>query len=246
MKRRDRQRRMACDPGQEITLSGVLINDLLYYLVMNLDLIQVQIRDKELNRILTQVGELKESNVQLIPPLISSSLSGLSGANIIPKPAGTVSESSKQQPTSAKVTSNKSTHKYKYNSNANNDINSVQPGEITFAEVNAGINQAMKNIPNVEGNFSSSSIIRKYSDVAKKEPLSRDPIRPPRRQPLIVGKSGSSALNSIPKTTLVNESRVDPHASEDDPKQFLKDIMPLSECVKLRSWYPDIYSTFKI
>ncbi|KAL3282895.1 hypothetical protein HHI36_006053 [Cryptolaemus montrouzieri] len=122
-----------------------------------------------------------------------------------------------QQPTSTKVTFNKSKHKYKNNSNANNNANYGQPGKITIAEVNAGINQAMKNIPNVQGNL-SSSFLRKCSDVAMKEPLRREPIRPPRRQPLIVGKSGSSALKSIPKTTLVHVSRVDPHTSEDDLK----------------------------
>ncbi|KAL3279452.1 hypothetical protein HHI36_016963 [Cryptolaemus montrouzieri] len=66
---------------------------------------------EELNRISTQVGELKESYVQLvqlISSVIPSSLSGLSGANIIHKPAGTVTEISNQHPISAKVTCSKS------------------------------------------------------------------------------------------------------------------------------------------
>ncbi|KAL3265301.1 hypothetical protein HHI36_009511 [Cryptolaemus montrouzieri] len=184
-------------------------------------------------------------DLKLAHTFCDSVIKGLLGANIIPKSAGTITESSNQQPTSEKVSSNKSKHKYENNSNANNDANSGQPGETTFAEINAGINQAMKNKPNVEGKF-SSTVLRKYSDVARKEPLRRDLIRPPRRQPLIVGESGSSALKNIPKTTLVHVSRVDPHTSEDDLKQFLKDIMPLSECVKLNSRYPDINSSFKI
>ncbi|KAL3290323.1 hypothetical protein HHI36_023667 [Cryptolaemus montrouzieri] len=174
----------------------------------------------------TQVEELKEPNVQiiqLIPPVIPSSLSGLSGANIIAKSAETVTESSNQQHTSAKVTSNKSKHKYENNSNANNDANSGQAGEITFAEVNAGINQAMKNIRTSKAIFHRPAFLESNQMSLRK----------------------NSVLKSISETTLVHVSGVNPHTSEDDLKQLLKNIMPVSECVKLNSRYPDICSYFK-
>ncbi|KAL3266452.1 hypothetical protein HHI36_010624 [Cryptolaemus montrouzieri] len=136
--------------------------------------------------------------------------------------------------------------KIDYHSTLGVDIDSSdQLEEFILSQISAEINRAMNKNFDTKKSIAGNSKIYKESLQTSNNNDSKHRKVQPHSQPL-VGKSKSVALKSIPRTSSIYIARLDPETKVEDLNLFLKDVVPVFDCVKLNSRQPELYSSFKL